>query len=75
MIDILNSLAFRLMISVSQGLTSEYLSFSFWPGELIYVFMLLVGMDLCFHIVGVFDCCFLLWPLDWGKELHILSPL
>ena len=75
MIAILNSLSFRLQISVSSGLISGYLSFFFWFGNFIYFFILLDGMDLWLCVVVVFDCRFHLPPSGVGQQLHILSPL
>ena len=58
------------------GLISVCLSFSFWSGVLIYLFMLFYQVDLCLLIVIVTGCRFHLPPLGGGEdqELYLLSP-
>ena len=74
MIAILNSLSFRLHISVSSGLNSEYLSFSLWSGDSIKFFMLLEEVAWILCILILFGCSYCLSPLGGGQEPRILSP-
>ena len=53
MLAILNSLSFRLQISVTLGFNSRYLSFSLWSATLTYFFMLFDGVNFCYHVVVV----------------------
>ena len=74
MIAILNSLSFGLWISVSSGLVSGYLSFSFWSGDLMYFLILLNGVDFCLRMALLSGRCCHVPPLGEDQALCILVP-
>src|SRR3712207_454075 len=59
---------FRSYISLSLGLFSVYLSFSFCSGDLIYFFILLDVVDVCLRIEIEFSYSFHLFLLVWWEN-------